>query len=68
MKRISRTTRQNFNSLQRSQNTEKIFLAPSVVDVKLRNSKPAYDNDNFIVDWQMEDALKNPKRSREFSF
>lgn len=65
MRRIART---NFKSMQRSQKTEKIFLAPSIADVKLKNSKPASNCDPFIVDWQMEDLLKNSKRKIQFSY
>ena len=65
MKRIART---NFKSMQRSQKAEKIFLAPSIADVKLKDSKPVSNSDQFIVDWQMENLLRNSKRKVEFSY
>lgn len=64
MRRIVRT---NLKSMQRSQKTEKIFLAPSIADVKLINSKPTDNCDQFIVEWQMENLLKTSKKKIEFS-
>ena len=67
MRKIARSTRRNFNSVKRSQTTDKIFLAPSIVDVKLKNSKPVDNCNHFVVEWQMEDGIKDPKRRWEFS-
>lgn len=58
MKRIQRTTKKNFDSVQRRQSTETLFLAPSIVEMKTiekAQNNPVY----FVVDWQLDDAKQD---------
>ena len=58
MKGIKRTTKRNFDSVQRSQSTETFFLGPSIVEIKT-TEKEQNNPVHFVVDWQLDNAKRD---------